>query len=80
MAARNGKHSWSTKSAGHAVREIEHHVVVNSGIFGYKYCDKGVWVWAKQALMTLKEATESCTVEVIAECSFYKQQLISCRF
>ena len=62
------------------VRAIEHHDVVRSGIFVYEFCDKYPREWIKQALITLEEAPEAYTVEVLAESHCYKQQLISCRF
>ena len=43
----------------------------------YELRDRGPREWTKQPLETLHEATESDRVEVIAESSFYKQQLIS---
>ena len=52
------------------VYEIEHHAVVSSGIFAYKFRHKGPRDWTKQALKTLKEATDSYMVKVIAEASF----------
>ena len=57
-----------------------HYDVVSCGIFAHEFRDKGPREWTKQALTTLEEATESYMVEVIAKASFWKKQLISCRF
>jgi len=63
-----------------AVREIEHHDDVSSGICADIFGDKLPREWTKKALNTLEEATEAYMVEVIADSHFQKQQLISCRF
>ena len=80
IAARNGKHPWSTKAFVRTVREIEHHDVVSSGIFADEFPEKHPREWTKQALFTLEEATEAYMVEVIAVSQCLKQQLISCRY
>ena len=67
IAACNGKPPWSTKAFARTVREIEHHDVVSSGIFGDEFPDKRPHEWTKQASITLEEATEAYTVEVTAE-------------
>jgi len=67
IAARNGKPPWATKAFVRRVREIEHLVVVSSGIFADEIPDKGPREWTKQGLITLEEATEAYMVEVTAE-------------
>ena len=76
LAACNGKPLWSTKAFVHAVREIEHHDVVSSGIFGDEFPDKNPRERTKQASITFGEATEAYMVDVIAKSHRYKQQLI----
>jgi len=66
IAAPNGKPPWSTKAFIRTVHELEHHDVARSGIFTGEFRDKGPWEWTKQALKTVKEATESYMVEVVA--------------
>jgi len=51
-------------------REIEHHDVFSSGIFGDEFHDKGPRGWTKEPLNTLEEARVLYMVEVIAESSF----------
>jgi hypothetical protein len=57
----------STKAFVHTVREIDHHDVVRSGIFGDEFPDKCPREWTKKDLITLEEATEEYVVEVTAE-------------
>ena len=45
-----------------------------------EFHEKGPPEWTKQALKTSVEATESYMVEVIAQSSFWKKQLICCWF
>ena len=45
-----------------------------------KFRDMDPQVWTKQALITLQEATEAYTVEVVAEHHSYVQKPIPCRF
>jgi len=67
MAARNGRPPWSTKSFVHRVREIEQHDVVSSGMLVDDFSDKNPRDWTKQALTTLRAATEAYMLEVIAK-------------
>ena len=62
------------------VWEIKHYDVARSGKFAYEFPVKNLLEWMKQASITLEEATEAYTFEVIAESHRYKQQLISGRF
>jgi len=80
IAASNGKPPWWTKAFFHTVREIEHHDVVRSGIFGDEFPHKHPREWTTQVIFTLEEATEADMVEPIAESHCFKQQLISGRF
>jgi len=66
-AARNGKPPWATKAFVGTVREFKHLDIVSSGIFTVEFHDKHLRGWMKQALTTLKEATEVYIVEVIAK-------------
>jgi hypothetical protein len=56
-----------TKAFAHTVCKIEHHDVVTSGIFADELPDKHSQEWTKQALITLKEATEAYMLQVTAE-------------
>jgi len=47
--------------------QIEHHVVLDSGIFANQFCDKHPREGTKQALTTLEDATDAYMVEVIAK-------------
>jgi hypothetical protein len=47
------------------VCKIKHHNVVSTGIFADEFPDEGPYQWAKQALVTLEEATEVHMLEVI---------------
>ena len=77
IAARNGKSPRSTKKFGRTFRKTEHYDLVSSGIVADKFCDKHPQERTKRALMTLEEATEWYMVEVIADSSFWMQQLIT---
>jgi hypothetical protein len=67
IAVRDWKPPWSTKASVCTLRDIEHHDVVNSGLFADAFPDKHPREWTKQALITLEEATKAYTVEVTAE-------------
>jgi hypothetical protein len=56
IAARSGKPPWSTKAFVRTVRNIEHHDVVTSGIFGNEFRDKGPREWTNHALKSFEEA------------------------
>jgi hypothetical protein len=67
ITTRRGKPPWSTNTFVHTVCHIEHHDVVNSGIFVDEFPHKRLREWTKQALITVEEATEAYMVEVTAE-------------
>ena len=52
------------------VRKIEYYDVISSGIFADKLRHIGPREWAKQAVLTLEEATELYIIMVIAESFF----------
>jgi hypothetical protein len=64
QASRKGNPPWSTKAFVRTVREIEHHDVVNSGVFASEFADKRPRDWTKGALEALEEATEEYMIEV----------------
>jgi len=66
IAGRNGKPPSSTKPFVRIVCEIEHHEVVSTGIVADESPDKHPHEWTKQTLISLEEAMEAYTVEVIA--------------
>jgi hypothetical protein len=67
ITARNEKPPWSTKPFVRTVYKIQHHNVVNCGMFTDEFPDKHPREWTKQVLITLEEATEAYMVEVTAK-------------
>jgi hypothetical protein len=66
IAAYNREPAWSTKAFVSTVPNIEHHNVVCSGISPDEFRTKHPREWTEQAVITLEEATEAYTIEVIA--------------
>jgi len=67
IAANYGKPPWLTKVFVRTVRKIDLHVVVSSGILADKFCYKHLWELMKQAVITLREASEEYMVKVGAK-------------
>jgi len=70
MASCNCKPPWSTKAFFGTIHEIEHHDVVNSGMFADGVCDKRTKQRTKQPVRTFEKAMESYMVEVIPDSHF----------
>lgn len=64
--SRKGCPPWSTKAFVRTVREIEHHDVVNSGVFANEFADKRPREWTRSSLKALEEATEEYMIEVMS--------------
>lgn len=69
-ASASGKMPWSTKAFVRTVREIEHHDVVNSGIYAAEFKSKEPRDWTYGAIETLETAAEAYLVQVRS--LFYK--------
>jgi hypothetical protein len=67
ISSHDGKRPRSTKAFIHPVCEIEHHDIVNPGMFVDELREMRPQKWTIQALTFLKAATEAYIVEVIAE-------------
>jgi hypothetical protein len=65
-----GAMPWSTKAFVRTVREIEHHDVVNSGIFADEFTDKHPRQWTRSAFKVLEDATETYMIEVTLSVQF----------
>jgi hypothetical protein len=78
IAARNGAPPKLRKAFVFPLCKIKQHDVVSSRILAYELCDKGPQESTKYTLNTLRQATECYIVEIIADSSIWKTQLISC--
>jgi hypothetical protein len=65
-----GAMPWSTKAFVRTVREIEHHDVVNSGIFADEFADKRPRLWTRSAFKVLEEVSETYMIEVSLSVQF----------
>lgn len=72
-ASAKGKMPWSTKAFVRTVREIEHHDVVNSGVYAAEFECKEPRDWTCGAIDTLETAAEAYLVQV--RCIPYQWQL-----